>query len=114
MCFCRCACVSGFLKRLCGTVQWTVFAAATAAMFTISVVGDDSNIMTGQSAIILTIISGAMRLYTRGCGPNAEDHQISADIQSNSTLFHVILLFYISSTNFVDARNKINKCICLR
>ncbi|TMS05773.1 Lipase maturation factor 2 [Larimichthys crocea] len=34
----RCACVSGFLKRLCGTVQWTVFAAATAAMFTISLV----------------------------------------------------------------------------
>ncbi|KAG8012615.1 Lipase maturation factor 2 [Nibea albiflora] len=34
----RCACVSGFLKRFCGTVQWTVFAAATAAMFTISLV----------------------------------------------------------------------------
>ncbi|KAM7396638.1 hypothetical protein PAMP_019670 [Pampus punctatissimus] len=34
----RCACVSGFLKRFWGTVQWTVFAAATAAMFTISLV----------------------------------------------------------------------------
>ncbi|XP_018519395.1 lipase maturation factor 2a [Lates calcarifer] len=34
----RCACVSGFLKRFCGTVQWTVFAAASAAMFTISLV----------------------------------------------------------------------------
>lgn len=62
MCFCRCACVSGFLKRLCGTVQWTVFAAATAAMFTISVVGDDSNIMTGQSAIVLKIVTGVVQL----------------------------------------------------
>lgn len=35
----RCACASGFLSRLCGTVQWTVFAAATAAMFTVSLVG---------------------------------------------------------------------------
>ncbi|GAA6225474.1 lipase maturation factor 2 [Lates japonicus] len=34
----RCACVSGFLKRFCGTVQWTVFAAASAAMFTVSLV----------------------------------------------------------------------------
>nr|XP_020470053.1 lipase maturation factor 2 isoform X2 [Monopterus albus] len=34
----RCASVSGFLKRFFGTVQWTVFAAATAAMFTISLV----------------------------------------------------------------------------
>ncbi|KAM3609466.1 uncharacterized protein V6R79_015311 [Siganus canaliculatus] len=34
----RCACVSGFLRRFCGTVQWTVFAAAAAAMFTISLV----------------------------------------------------------------------------
>ncbi|XP_075945137.1 lipase maturation factor 2a [Anarhichas minor] len=34
----RCACVSGFLKRFWGTVQWTVFATATAAMFTISLV----------------------------------------------------------------------------
>ncbi|XP_045892439.1 lipase maturation factor 2a [Micropterus dolomieu] len=34
----RCACVSGFLKRFCVSVQWTVFAAATAAMFTISLV----------------------------------------------------------------------------
>ncbi|XP_068168417.1 lipase maturation factor 2a [Antennarius striatus] len=34
----RYACVSGFLRRFCGTVQWTVFAAATAAMFTISLV----------------------------------------------------------------------------
>ncbi|XP_026220989.1 lipase maturation factor 2a [Anabas testudineus] len=34
----RCACVSGFLKRFYGTFQWTVFAAATAAMFTISLV----------------------------------------------------------------------------
>lgn len=39
LCSRRCACVSGFLKRFCGTVQWTVFAAATAAMFTISLVG---------------------------------------------------------------------------
>ncbi|XP_035011838.2 lipase maturation factor 2a [Hippoglossus stenolepis] len=34
----RCACVSGFLKRFCGTVQWTVIAAAAAAMFTVSLV----------------------------------------------------------------------------
>ncbi|XP_062276716.1 lipase maturation factor 2a [Scomber scombrus] len=34
----RCACVPGFLKRFWGTFQWTVFAAATAAMFTISLV----------------------------------------------------------------------------
>ncbi|XP_053282231.1 lipase maturation factor 2a [Pleuronectes platessa] len=34
----RCACVSGFLKRFCGTVQWTVLAAAAAAMFTVSLV----------------------------------------------------------------------------
>ncbi|XP_026166166.1 lipase maturation factor 2a [Mastacembelus armatus] len=34
----RCACVSGFLKRFCGTIQWTLFAAATAAMFTVSLV----------------------------------------------------------------------------
>ncbi|XP_056273428.1 lipase maturation factor 2a [Pseudoliparis swirei] len=34
----RCACVSGFLKRFWGTVQWTVFATAAAAMFTISLV----------------------------------------------------------------------------
>nr|XP_033490744.1 lipase maturation factor 2a [Epinephelus lanceolatus] len=34
----RCACVSGFLKRFFGTVQWTLFAAATAAMFTVSLV----------------------------------------------------------------------------
>ncbi|XP_029008805.1 lipase maturation factor 2a [Betta splendens] len=34
----RCACVSGFLKRFCGSVQWTVFAAAAAAMFTVSLV----------------------------------------------------------------------------
>ncbi|KAM9352549.1 lipase maturation factor 2a [Symphorus nematophorus] len=34
----RCACVSGFLKRFCTTVQWTLFAAATAAMFTVSLV----------------------------------------------------------------------------
>lgn len=34
----RCACVSGFLKRFCGTVQWTVMAAATVAMFTVSLV----------------------------------------------------------------------------
>uniref|UniRef100_A0A8C9X7G3 Lipase maturation factor n=1 Tax=Sander lucioperca TaxID=283035 RepID=A0A8C9X7G3_SANLU len=34
----RCACVSGFLKRFWGTLQWTVFAAATVAMFTISLV----------------------------------------------------------------------------
>ncbi|XP_038562697.1 lipase maturation factor 2a [Micropterus salmoides] len=34
----RCACVSGFLKRFYVSVQWTVFAAATAAMFTISLV----------------------------------------------------------------------------
>ncbi|XP_040894593.1 lipase maturation factor 2a [Toxotes jaculatrix] len=34
----RCACVCGFLKRFFGTVQWTVFAAAAAAMFTVSLV----------------------------------------------------------------------------
>lgn len=37
--FCRCACVDGFLKRFLGTVQWTVFAAAAAAMFAVSLVG---------------------------------------------------------------------------
>lgn len=39
---CRYACFPGFLKRLCGTVQWTLFAAAAAAMFALSVVGDFS------------------------------------------------------------------------
>ncbi|XP_019934939.1 lipase maturation factor 2a [Paralichthys olivaceus] len=34
----RCACVSGFLKRFWGTVQWTVLAAAAVAMFTVSLV----------------------------------------------------------------------------
>uniref|UniRef100_UPI003AB00095 lipase maturation factor 2a n=1 Tax=Centroberyx gerrardi TaxID=166262 RepID=UPI003AB00095 len=34
----RCACVHGFLRRFWGTVQWTVFAAAAAAMFTVSLV----------------------------------------------------------------------------
>ncbi|XP_029993059.1 lipase maturation factor 2a isoform X2 [Sphaeramia orbicularis] len=34
----RCACVHGFLKRFWGTLQWTVFGAATAAMFTVSLV----------------------------------------------------------------------------
>lgn len=34
----RCACVSGFLRRLWGTVQWTLFGAAAVAMFTISLV----------------------------------------------------------------------------
>ncbi|XP_020483275.2 lipase maturation factor 2a [Labrus bergylta] len=34
----RCACRSGFLRRFLGTVQWTLFAAATAAMFTVSLV----------------------------------------------------------------------------
>ncbi|KAI9529894.1 Lipase maturation factor 2 [Dissostichus eleginoides] len=34
----RCACVSGFRKRFWGTLQWSVFAAATAAMFTVSLV----------------------------------------------------------------------------
>lgn len=34
----RCACASGFLKRFWGTVQWTVMAAATVAMFTVSLV----------------------------------------------------------------------------
>lgn len=34
----RCACVSGFLRRFCGTVQWTLFAAAAASMFTVSLV----------------------------------------------------------------------------
>ncbi|XP_061534187.1 lipase maturation factor 2a [Phycodurus eques] len=34
----RCACVSGFLRRFWSTLQWTVFAAAAAAMFTISLV----------------------------------------------------------------------------
>ncbi|XP_008310096.1 lipase maturation factor 2a [Cynoglossus semilaevis] len=34
----RCACVDGFLKRFLGTVQWTVFAAAAAAMFAVSLV----------------------------------------------------------------------------
>ncbi|XP_077425768.1 lipase maturation factor 2a [Vanacampus margaritifer] len=34
----RCACVSGFLRRFWSTLQWTVFAAAAAAMFAISLV----------------------------------------------------------------------------
>lgn len=41
----RCACVSGFLKRLWGTIQWTLFAAATAAMFTVSLVGHSRPMM---------------------------------------------------------------------
>uniref|UniRef100_A0A8C5DUB9 Lipase maturation factor n=1 Tax=Gouania willdenowi TaxID=441366 RepID=A0A8C5DUB9_GOUWI len=34
----RCACVSGFLTRFWGMFQWSVFAAAAASMFTISLV----------------------------------------------------------------------------
>ncbi|XP_069567229.1 lipase maturation factor 2a [Brachyistius frenatus] len=34
----RCACVSGFLRRFWGMVQWTVIAAAAASMFAISLV----------------------------------------------------------------------------
>ncbi|KAM4553784.1 lipase maturation factor 2a [Fundulus diaphanus] len=34
----RCACVSGFLQRLWGMVQWSVFAAAAVSMFAISLV----------------------------------------------------------------------------
>ncbi|KAJ0029197.1 hypothetical protein NQD34_004194 [Periophthalmus magnuspinnatus] len=34
----RCACVRGFLWRLGGTLQWTLFGAAAVAMFTISLV----------------------------------------------------------------------------
>lgn len=34
----RYACFSGFLKRLWGTVQWTVFAGAAASMFAVSLV----------------------------------------------------------------------------
>ncbi|XP_072291218.1 lipase maturation factor 2a [Eucyclogobius newberryi] len=34
----RCACVKGFLRRLWGTLQWTVFGTAAVAMFTISLV----------------------------------------------------------------------------
>ncbi|XP_047452114.1 lipase maturation factor 2a [Mugil cephalus] len=34
----RCACVSGFLKRFWGMFQWSVFAAATASMFAVSLV----------------------------------------------------------------------------
>ncbi|KAM9754422.1 lipase maturation factor 2a [Menidia menidia] len=34
----RCACVSGFLRRFWGMVQWTAFAAATASMFAVSLV----------------------------------------------------------------------------
>ncbi|KAM6960596.1 lipase maturation factor 2a [Aplochiton taeniatus] len=34
----RCACVHGFLKRFWGTLQWTMFSAAAAAMFTLSLV----------------------------------------------------------------------------
>ncbi|XP_077566646.1 lipase maturation factor 2a [Stigmatopora nigra] len=34
----RCACVSGFLRKFWSTLQWTMFAAAAAAMFTISLV----------------------------------------------------------------------------
>lgn len=32
----RCACVSGFFKRFWGTVQWTLFAAASVSMFAVS------------------------------------------------------------------------------
>lgn len=49
---CRCACVSGFLKRFCGTVQWTVFAAATAAMFTVSLVGAVGNALSWSYLVI--------------------------------------------------------------
>ncbi|XP_028287635.1 lipase maturation factor 2a [Parambassis ranga] len=34
----RCACVSGFLRRFWGTVQWTIFGAAAASMFAVSLV----------------------------------------------------------------------------
>ncbi|KAK7892152.1 hypothetical protein WMY93_024115 [Mugilogobius chulae] len=34
----RCACVKGFIQRLCGTLQWTLFGIAAVAMFTISLV----------------------------------------------------------------------------
>ncbi|KAM4618940.1 lipase maturation factor 2a [Polymixia lowei] len=34
----RCACVLGFLRRLWATLQWTLFSAAAAAMFTVSLV----------------------------------------------------------------------------
>ncbi|MEQ2291027.1 hypothetical protein AMECASPLE_009221 [Ameca splendens] len=34
----RCACVSGFLKRFLGMIQWTVFAAAAVSMFAVSLV----------------------------------------------------------------------------
>uniref|UniRef100_A0A667Z6G6 Lipase maturation factor n=1 Tax=Myripristis murdjan TaxID=586833 RepID=A0A667Z6G6_9TELE len=34
----RCACIQGFLRRFWGSMQWTIFAAAAAAMFTISLV----------------------------------------------------------------------------
>ncbi|XP_014900225.1 lipase maturation factor 2a [Poecilia latipinna] len=34
----RCACISGFLKRFWGMIQWTVFAAAAASMFAVSLV----------------------------------------------------------------------------
>lgn len=34
----RCACVRGFLRRLWGTIQWTLFGAAAVAMFTVSLV----------------------------------------------------------------------------
>ncbi|XP_030587285.1 lipase maturation factor 2a [Archocentrus centrarchus] len=34
----RYACISGFLKRFWGTVQWTVFAGAAASMFAVSLV----------------------------------------------------------------------------
>ena len=50
--FSRCACVSGFLKRFWGTLQWTVFAAATVAMFTISLVGAVRNTVMIELHII--------------------------------------------------------------
>uniref|UniRef100_A0A1A8PNW8 Lipase maturation factor n=1 Tax=Nothobranchius rachovii TaxID=451742 RepID=A0A1A8PNW8_9TELE len=34
----RCACVSGFLRRFWGMVQWSVFAAASASLFAVSLV----------------------------------------------------------------------------
>lgn len=76
---CRYACFPGFLKRLCGTVQWTLFAAAAAAMFALSVVGDFScrvvtfckKIFTCNVGDSCTIIAIVLRCHwcdaTLGC-----------------------------------------------
>ena len=61
MCFLRCACVQGFLKRFWGTLQWMVFAAAAASIFTVSLVSDLAGCMGD------TLGHGSPN-----CGPNTD------------------------------------------